>query len=233
MSRRSRVAIGAMFATAFLLAAPAAASGAGPDVVAVSGDGVTFTRDYRDVFGTSILVPRGTASDTFFVRNTGNSAGILRLVLTNVNVPDGSVLQALTLSTGTADVPGTPINVSDASPCITTLQGQPLAAGQTVQVTSQLTLGDLTGTTGQNVPIDFSIQVELSDRRTAASTECAATGIPPTSPVPPSSPSNPGLSETGLSIIVTAVTGAALLAAGTTILSLRRSRRTASSGGTR
>ena len=174
-------------------ASPALAAAPPPtaDIVEVSGDGIVYTRDYTGLFNGRILVPEGTATDSFVVRNDGHTAGYLRVVLTAVEIPNRDVLDALTISASTATQPGKPVPVSAVHPCLTLLSGQPIAPGHSVRVNSELTLGNLTATRGQGVPIRFHLEVLLSERADQNADGC---------PIAESTPTVPGghLASTGL-----------------------------------
>jgi LPXTG-motif cell wall-anchored protein len=200
-----------------------------PEVVDVSGDGLTFTRDYRNLFGISVLVPRSSTTDTFLVRNTGESPGFLRLVLTNVRIPDAAVLHALSLSAGTRDSPGEAVPFSGAAPCAVLSQGQRIAPGEAVGVTSRLLLGDLAGQDGQAVPIDFSIQVQLTDRPTNT-TDCLPGHQAEHEPAPVAA----ALAATGTSLSSAGlIIGVPLVASGSAVVWCRRRSRIRSQRGAR
>ena len=174
-------------------AALAAGSHPSSDIVEVSRDGLVYARDYSELFDGRLLVPRGSARDTFVVKNTGSTSGFLRIVLTAVAIPDRAVLHALTISAGTPGRPGALLPVAVAQPCLALMGGRLLAPGQSVQVVSELALGDLTATTGQHASIAFALEILLSERVGQDDEGC---------PVAQTMPSVPGapLADTGLSV---------------------------------
>lgn len=167
-----------------LPAESAVASGSHPssDIVEVSHDGRAYARDYSGLFDGRILVPRGKAADTFVVKNGGETPGFLRIVLATVEIPDRDVFHALTISAGTPGHPGRLVPVSVARPCLTLLKGRVLMPGQSVQVVSELALGDLSATAGQNVSVAFGLQILLSEMDDLADEGCAVAHSTPTRP---------------------------------------------------
>ncbi len=179
-----------------------------PDIVEVSGDGLTYGRQYAGLFDGQILVPEGKATDSFVVRNDGATPGYMRVVLTTVVIPGRDVLDSLAISAGTTAHPGTFLPVSGARPCLTLLTGQRIAPGQSVRVNSVLVLGNLTATHGQGIPISFRLQVLLSERVGQNAVGC---------PVAVSSPSlsSGHLASTGLTgVWGAAPAGVSLMAVG-------------------
>lgn len=193
-------------------------TGTPADLVAVSGNGVIYTREESGLFDGRFLVPDGTATDSFSVRNDGATSGYLRVVLTSVRIPDRFVLDALTISSSTTARPGRSMPLSAAQPCLTLLAGQPIAPGQGVRVTTALALGDLTATRGQGVPIAFRLEVLLSERARQN-----ASGCPVAEASPP--PRGGGLASTGLTGMWGAsAAGVSLLAAGSALTGWRARR---------
>jgi hypothetical protein len=210
-------------------ASPAVAGAlqASAGVVEVSGDGIVYIRDYNGLFNGQILVPQGKATDSFVVRNDGDSRGYLRVVLTAVDIPNRDVLDALTISASTTTRPGTPVLVSAVQPCLTLLSGQPIASGHSVRVNSELALGNLTATHGQGVSIGFRLEVLLSERADQNADGC---------PIAESTPAVPGghLAATGLTgLWGVGAAGVMLMAVGSALavwLSSRGARRRESVG---
>ena len=189
-----------------------------PDLVAVSGDGHVYTREYSRLFDGRILVPDERASDTFVVRNNGETRGYLHIVLTAVEIPDQYTLDALTISVATAAHPGILLPVADARPCLALLAGPAIAPGQSLGVTTVLAMGDLTGTRGQRVPIDFRLQIALSESADQNADGCPLAGASPTVP-------DDDLAQTGLTGVGGAAAAATALIAGGTALTVWFKRR--------
>ena len=182
-----------------------------PDLVAVSGDGHMYSREYSRLFDGHILVPDERASGTFVVRNNGETSGYLRIVLTAVEIPNQDALDALTISVATAAHPGILLPVADARPCLTLLAGPTIAPGQSLGVTTVLAMVDLTGTRGQRVPIDFRLQIVLSDSADQNADGCPLAGSSPTVP-------DDDLAKTGLTGVGgAAVAATALIAVGSAL----------------
>lgn len=203
-----------------------------PHIAEVSPDGMTYTRSYSGLFDGNILVPRGTATDSFLVKNNGTTRGYLRIVLTSVEIPNLDVLHALTISAGTTEQPGRPLPVSAARPCLTLLEGASLPAGQSVQVRSVLGLNDLSGTDGQNGAIEFSLEVLLSESPAQNDDTCPG-DRPSPGPIAEAHPAPPGaLAATGLARAGTVtMVAAAALALGSALALWRRRRHSTSPSG--
>ena len=202
-------------ATTLVPAGPGRAVGSppppAPDLVAVSGDGHVYTREYSRLFDGHILVPDERASDTFVVRNSGETSGYLRIVLTAVDIPNQDARDALTISVATAAHPGILRPVADARPCLTLLAGPAIAPGQSLGVTTVLAMGDLTGTRGQHVPIGFRLQIMLSESADQNADGCPLAASPPTVP-------GDDLAKTGLTgVDGAAVAATALIAVGSAL----------------
>jgi hypothetical protein len=143
------------------VASPAAAAGG----LQVSLDGVTFASAlphalFDDI---AISVPGDSQSTELYIRNTGPVAGYLRVSLLGVTVSDPVLADALTVSASTLAHPGEPVELSDARPCQVLTEGDLLAPGDTVRLSSVLSLGDLAGLGGQGGSARFSFRVSLSD----------------------------------------------------------------------
>lgn len=194
-----------------------------PAIVEVSGEGSVFGTPYAGLFDGRILVPEAAATDSFVVRNEGSSPGYVRVVLTTVVIPNRDVLDSLALSAGTSAHPGISLPVSGARPCLTLLEGQLIEPGQSVRVNSVLTLGNLTATHGQGVPIRFRLEVLLSERAGQNAVGC---------PVAESSPPVPDgdLAATGLTGVWGAGAVGAMLTAAGASLAVRLNRRGATAG---
>lgn len=195
---------------------PASTSG----FVDVSGDGLAYSAQYTGLFDGDILVPEGTATDSFVVRNDGATPGYLRVILTKVVVPSRDVLNSLAISASSTPHPGEFLPVSGARPCLTLLTGQRIAPGQSVRVNSVLALGNLTATDGQGIPISFRLQVLLSESVGQNAVGC---------PVAVSSPSVPSghLASTGFTGLWGSVAGGVSLMTVGAALALWHNRRSA------
>jgi hypothetical protein len=189
------------------------------DVIGLSPDGVAYARSYSELFDGQILVPHEKAVGTFVVQNDSDATGYLHIRMTAVDIPDGDVLDALTMTVSTPEEVGEPRRLSDADPCLVLLEALPLAPREGVSVQSVLALGGLTATRGQHVPIGFALQVLLSDRPGTDDDDCRTVQ---SSPAPPTD----DIAATGFAGIGIPVAGAAgLIVAGGVLVAWFRRRR--------
>ena len=175
-------ASGLVAAAALMLvlgAAPASAA-TGVGVIELSTDGVSFARNLPGALFGSIatLSPGDSETKTIYVRNTGTATGYLRVTLRDVSFSDSHFANALTVTTSTPSISGASHAISGASPCLVTNEGLLIAPGQTVPVTSTLTLGDLFGSQGQGATASMSLRFALSDTTPGSlpATHCGNSG---------------------------------------------------------
>jgi LPXTG-motif cell wall-anchored protein len=151
--------------------APSAAA-APPPPLQVSTDGSVFVRSLTvPLFDPTFrIVPQGSLSRDLWVRNTGTSAGRLRVDLLNATSSDPDLAGALTISASEVAGSGTPnpTTVAAAGGCTVVLSAVPVAAGQTVKVTVAAALGDLDGRRGQDATASFGFRVVLVDAQAPA-----------------------------------------------------------------
>ncbi len=176
--RRVRVAasvaiVGVTLALAQSVVAPTAS--AAPVGMEFSADGVTYTPTFTGTLLTDItlVVPGDSQSSSFWVRNTSASAGYLRVLLSDVVASSPAIADGITVRSSTPTHTGADVPLSRAAPCWVLVEGEPVPAGGAVEVISTLTLGNLTGTVGQNETATLSLGVGMSD--------AAIGGLPPTS----------------------------------------------------
>ncbi|MBB5632461.1 hypothetical protein BKA04_000684 [Cryobacterium mesophilum] len=174
--------VGVAFVTALVLGGVVAPASAVTGIE-VSRDGMTFTGALPGTLFDQITVsvPGDTQSTVLYVRNAGSTAGFLRVALTSVTVSDPALAEALTVSAATADFPGAPVALAEAEPCHVLTEGDLVAPGGVVRISSALRFGDLQGTIGQNGSATFSFRVSLSDAVVGSllPTECGSgTTIP-------------------------------------------------------
>ena len=148
--------------------------------IQVSPDGVTFSNQYPGSLFDSIghLVPGDTDAEMFYLRNSGNAAGFLRLTVRDVVSTNTDFAQALTVTASTPGYPGEPVVVGSVNPCWVLLERHRVEPGETVGVTAQLALGDLHGQAGQGATAGMVIRVSLSDTSagTLPPTDCGGAG---------------------------------------------------------
>jgi hypothetical protein len=165
--------VGILLAAAVSLGAgPAAAASLSAVPAHAVGSALQFSTDgahYSTVFPGSlftdvaVLVPGDSQTITFWIRNAADSAGYLRLVMSDVATTNPALADALSLKVDTATTAGAPARLSQASPCWVVAEGDRLESGGTVRVTATLALGDLSDTDGQSARSLFSVRAGLSD----------------------------------------------------------------------
>lgn len=153
------VATGVILLLTFGQAAAATAAGE----IEVSHDGTSWGAQFDEPLFTGVsLVPRGSASAEFSVRNSGDNDGFLRVVLQDVAHSSQILADALSISLTTTGAGGVAVPLSAAASCQVLFEGE-LAAGETVPVVATLALADLSGTQGQGETATFGVGIQLSD----------------------------------------------------------------------
>ncbi len=159
----------AMAAPSVAAAVPAVSTGVPPQMVQFSEDGLHWSNSYnQQLFQGIALVPGGSALRSFYVRNIASEAALLRVTLANVGTTSIPLASALSVSTSTTGAPGATIPVSLAQPCYTLSQGLRLASGDSIRLDNTVSLGDLSGSAGQDASVWFAIRVSLSSTDVAA-----------------------------------------------------------------
>lgn len=216
---------------AAVLFAPQSAAAAGE--LQLSDDGVTYGSSLpAPLFdGLSALRPMGSQSEAFYVRNAGAQAAYLRITLDNPTSSSAAFAAALTVSVSVPGHPGTPVILSSASDCSILLAGSRIEPGATVVVTTTISLGNLSGTSGQNATASMDFGLTLTQAVGAPGTGCGTPtvivpgGTPPpatdpvvdeeeevTPPTPPvEEPEEPGGQLETLPFFNTVTSGAAFL----------------------
>ncbi len=179
------------------LAPVTVASAAG--VVELSSDGSTWGSSLGSPLFTTApeLVPLGSESASFWVRNSAPDDAYLRLTVDALGWSGSAYAASLSIAASVPGTAGTPIVLASAGSCPVLLNGVLLPAGQAVKVTTTLALGDLSGTSGQSGSAAMNIGVMLTQvAGTTPASGCA-------SPVP-----SPG-SSPGTVVVIPAVPTAA------------------------
>ncbi len=202
LNRRSRIARRHFAATmvgvtlsvlASIGGTPALAAGSN---IEFSTDGVNYSAGlsgslFRDI---ARMVPGDSQTSTFWIRNGADSAGFLRLVLSDVTSSDPALAHALSLRVRTDSLIDQRITIDKASPCWV-LVDDILNRGASVKMTVTMTLGGLNGTDGQNANASFALRAGLRDVAAGSippsSCDGTSTGIDGTGPVPLSPPPAP------------------------------------------
>lgn len=161
LKRTLLVGGGVVLSVALGLLPGASASAAGE--VEVSDDGQSWGTELGEPLLEGVtLIPRGSVSAEFAVRNASGDDAYLRLVLQNVTYTSTALGDALSVSIAVGRDEGTPVPLSSATPCRVLFEGE-LGTGRARDVVATLSLGDLGGTQGQGENAVFSIGIQLSD----------------------------------------------------------------------
>jgi len=116
------------------------------------------------LFGTATaMVPMDEWSTGFTVTNTGSNTGYLRISVADVTSASSTYETAMTIAASVPGHTGAPVAMSSAAPCRVLTEGLVLAPGESANVTTKLALGDLSGSTGQNNTLSFTVRVGMSD----------------------------------------------------------------------
>lgn len=235
MSIASRVRSGAIAALAGLAlaaagvavtAAPASADDANP--LEYSSDGVSWsTTPLASVFPAGFaFVPGDSLSSTIYLRNNRAVTSSIVVVISDLDVSDTELGQALTLSAtdfasgGWASTP-----IADLRNCTAIMPRRDLAPGEVVSVRIEASLDpSLTGGQAQSTHARFNVLAGLAD----PSAPAAAAGCPTIAGVIPSLPNAGGtIASTGAQAPAGAlmVAGMALGCGWLMILAARRRRR--------
>jgi hypothetical protein len=196
------------------------AFGAAEDTIDVSPDGTVFTEQFGGLLAGNVMVPLGVATDTFLVRNSSNSPGYVRIVVTDIQATDDLFVEssAIRLSSDSQSWEGVPLG--SAQPCAQVANDLVLQPGQVQSLTATLNLGDLDGTQLQRESLNFSFHLVMSTQPMPDSQACLP--LPP--PSPPSA-GGPQLGVTGAAVPIAAIVAATVLAAlGAVLITRRRNK---------
>ena len=147
------------------LAAPASAEtvAAPTQLVQFSTDGIHYSDSYSELLFHDVqLVPGGSARRSFYVRNGATVAAILRVTLADVSTNSIPLATAMSMSTSTTGVPGAAVPLTRAQPCATLSQGLRLSEGDSIRLDNTVSLGDLSGSDGNNGTVWFALRVSFS-----------------------------------------------------------------------
>ena len=152
---------------------------AAPGGVEVSFDGVSFGSSVSGALFTDLsrLVPGDTDNAEFYLRNSSSEPGFLRITLRDVATSNSDLANALTLNASTFGYPGGGATLLEANPCRVLLEGQTVAPGEVVRVSTSLALAQLSGKAGQQASAVAHLSVALSGTELALPpTDCGPTG---------------------------------------------------------
>jgi len=153
------------------------------DPIGLSADGVSFTATYPGtLFGGSEIVPGGSITRSFWVKNQEASSGNLAVAIRDVASADGLFLGALTVDAQSGSASSATVVAAEIDPCVSLLKGVPIAASGVARVDVTLSLADtLVSLQSQGSIADFDVAVTLTSTDVAAPDGCT---VPAPSPSP-------------------------------------------------
>jgi hypothetical protein len=185
-----------------LLAVPSAASADDAGSALISLDGSSFSRAPQGGIlpaGTQ-LVPGGTATGTFWVKNDSERTAALKISVADASSASATFLESLSLEAVTLVTPdGTPVPLSSGTACIPLLSGELLGSRQVTAVRITLAMDADASNADQGSDATAALVASLADPAVPESGAdgCADGGGIPLLPEPGPEPSpEPPASET-------------------------------------
>jgi hypothetical protein len=157
---------------------PALSARADSNGLELSSDGVTFGPTLTTPLFASMptLVPAESATASFVVRNGSAVPAYLSVVLGSRGWDSWDYASSLTLGASSpGSTPGT-ATVTSADKCAVLLHGRLLQPGETAVVSTTITLGDLSGSNGQQASAWMQFTVKLTQAASARTPRACATG---------------------------------------------------------
>jgi hypothetical protein len=179
------------------LANPPAAHAADDPTMEFSADGVNWSTVYSgQLFAGVLVIPGGSATRTFWVRNDAPEPGILRLTLAKVSTNSTALADATTIAATAStvapsvpsSVPGVAVPLSAAQPCYTLSEGLIVDAGGAVDITNTMALADVDGLAAQAGWVSFVLRITFSSTDQGAA-------VPNTCPTEPDTGTVAGSTE--------------------------------------
>lgn len=166
------LAVGALAAVGF--AAPASAAPTTLDPIAISPDGVGFSSSLGgSLFAGAVIVPGGSETRSFWLRNQAGEPGHLAIALQGVHGGNPALLNALTIDVSTPLGSGAPVALSAAAPCLSLLSGVTMASGDVLQVDVRIALGQLNASEAQGSVGEFELMASLTSTDVPAPDGCS------------------------------------------------------------
>jgi hypothetical protein len=166
VSRRLTLVGAAAFGALLPLLAAAPATAAETGAALISLDGTSFERAPQGgIFPDRLaMVPGGTATGTFYVKNDSERTARLRISVSEASSASGTFLDALSLRTVTPGTPdGAAVRLSGQSACIPLLSGELLPSQQVTAVHITLAMDSAAGNVDQGSAGEAALVVSLSD----------------------------------------------------------------------
>jgi hypothetical protein len=176
---RTNVVCATLVLSALLVAAfPALSARADSNGLELSNDGVTFGPTLTAPLFASMptLVPAESATASFVVRNSSPVAAYLSVVLGSRGWDSWDYASSLSL--GASSPGGTPgtATVTSSDKCAVLLHGRLLQPGETAVVSTTITLGDLSGSSGQHATAWMQFTVKLTQSASTRTPRACSTG---------------------------------------------------------
>lgn len=181
-------AIGAGVLGAILAVSAVLPAAAAPEIE-LSSDGVTYAAALpAPLFsGAGQLIPMGSVQRTFWIRNAAADSAYLSLTLIDQSWSDQQFADGLTVTSTAAGESNGPIRLSTTASCAVLADGILIAPGQAIAVSTTLSLGNLSGSDGQDAVAALSLGVLLTQAAGPASAATCSTPpvVVPVIPAPP------------------------------------------------
>jgi hypothetical protein len=198
------VAVATFAAVGALVSMSSVAAASNPPI-GISDDGVTYGSSLPGpLFQGVQLVPGGSATRSFWVKNTGPSGANMAITLIDVAAADPAFLSALTITAQAGTHSGS-ARFDHGGDCISLVHGVPLAKDAAVRIDVTLSMANVGGTTGQNAVAAFNLGVRLTSDDVSAPTGCAGSSEPQPPPTPNPTPTG-GDDSGGGTVVIPGVT---------------------------
>jgi hypothetical protein len=167
-----------------MLAVPAAVAADAPGAALISLDGTSFERSLQGgIFPSgTVLVPGGTVTGTFYVKNDSDRAADLRISVAGASSASATFIDALTLQAATPASPdAAPVPLSSDTDCISLFSGELLRSNQVTAVQITLAMDADADNNDQGADAAAALVVALTDPTAPDSAEYGCTdggGIP-------------------------------------------------------
>lgn len=200
--------------------------------VEVSADGTRFGRSLPEALfqDLPVVVPGDSVSRTLWVRNSSDTAGVLRVSVIDGWWSDSDFAHQLLISAEVSDsaTSGTAVSLGAAGRCAVLLRGDMLQPGATIPVTVTVEFsGQATARNGHDGRAGFDFAAGLRDAADPASStgDCSGGSVVPGLP-DDSGAQGPGvIASTGYAAVLISMVGAIGVVAGVTTLVVLRERR--------
>lgn len=166
----------AVLLAAAVVVANASPAVAAPDPIGLSPDGVTWADQLpASLFAGATIVPGGSDTRSFWVRNQQSTPGNLAVALVDVTGADPQFVAQLSVRASIGPQTGPDAVLTSADPCRSLLSSVALAPGASARVDVRLRLASvLNGRTSQGSIAGFNIKLVLTEASAPAPDGCTA-----------------------------------------------------------